>query len=218
MNRTKHIYIVLTGTGTAFSNMIKWFTKAELNHASLAFDEQLTEVYSFGRKHIHNPFRAGLIRENFADPFYRETECAIYRLPVSSREYDMMYAHVQGMMRNQECYKYHLLGLIGVLLNTEIHRKNAYFCSHFVASVIERSGQRPVEKPACFVTPEDFASSLRPYGIYRGSLSLYIRFHRQDALVPAVQAKASVPANVVSGAVTAMVGRIRRLVRMEHAG
>lgn len=50
MTANKDIYIVLTGTGTAFSGLIKWFTKAELNHASIAFDHELREVYSFGRK------------------------------------------------------------------------------------------------------------------------------------------------------------------------
>lgn len=50
MTANRDIYIVLTGTGTAFSGIIKWFTKAELNHASIAFDSELREVYSFGRK------------------------------------------------------------------------------------------------------------------------------------------------------------------------
>lgn len=50
MTVNRDIYIVLTGTGTAFSGIIKWFTKAELNHASIAFDSELREVYSFGRK------------------------------------------------------------------------------------------------------------------------------------------------------------------------
>lgn len=50
MTTNRDIYIVLTGTGTAFSGIIKWFTKAELNHASIAFDSELREVYSFGRK------------------------------------------------------------------------------------------------------------------------------------------------------------------------
>lgn len=69
MSSNKDIFIVLTGTGTAFSGFIKWFTKADLNHASIAFDCELREVYSFGRKKMHNPFVAGLIQENFIDPF-----------------------------------------------------------------------------------------------------------------------------------------------------
>lgn len=180
MGMDKNIYIVLTGTGTAFSGIIKWFTKAELNHASIAFDSELREVYSFGRKKVHNPFIAGLIRENFIHPFYSSADCAIYQLNVCAEEYEKMYNHVQGMMKNQQRYKYHLLGLIGVLLNIKINRENAYFCSHFVASVFEETTFHPVAKPSCFVTPEDFAASLCAHKIYSGKLSHYM--HRAHGI------------------------------------
>ncbi|WP_410513896.1 hypothetical protein PaeBR_05600 [Paenibacillus sp. BR2-3] len=175
MTPKKDIYIVLTGTGTAFSGMIRWFTKADLNHASIAFDSELREVYSFGRKKMNNPFVAGLIQENFVDPFYSGTDCAIYHLRVSNQEFDMMHSHVTGMMQNQERYKYHLLGLVGVLLNIKIDREDAFFCSYFVASLFEETELQPVDKPSCFVTPEDFALSLCPHKIYSGKLSYYLR-------------------------------------------
>lgn len=75
---------------------------------------------------MYNPFIAGLIHENFIHPFYNSADCAIYQLRVSEDEYDTMYNHVQGMMQNQERYKYHLLGLVGVLLNIRIDRENAF--------------------------------------------------------------------------------------------
>ena len=43
---TKNIYIILTDTGTLLSRMIKLYTKDELNHVSISFDDQLSEVYS----------------------------------------------------------------------------------------------------------------------------------------------------------------------------
>lgn len=175
MTANHNIYVVLTGTGTAFSGLIKWFTKAELNHASIAFDSELREVYSFGRKKAYNPFVAGLIREDFIHPFYNTADCAIYQLRVSKDEYEKMYNHVKGMMEHQDRYKYHLLGLIGVLLNVKINREDAYFCSHFVASVFEESAVHPVAKPSCFVTPEDFADSLCAHKIFSGKLSYYMR-------------------------------------------
>lgn len=183
MTSNKDIYIVLTGTGTAFSGLIKWFTKADLNHASIAFDSELREVYSFGRKKMHNPFIAGLIQENFIDPFYSSANCSIYQLRVTASEYDTMYNHVQGMMQNQERYKYHLLGLIGVLLNIKINRENAYFCSHFVASLFEGTAVQFVNKPSCFVTPDDFALSLCAHKIFSGKLSYYVR-SAQSAAAP----------------------------------
>lgn len=202
MTAQRDIYVVLTGTGTAFSGIIKWFTKAELNHASIAFDSELREVYSFGRKKAYNPFIAGLIRENFIHPFYSSADCAIYRVNVTAQEYDKMYNHVQAMMQNQDRYKYHLLGLIGVLLNVKIDREDAYFCSHFVASVFEETAFHPVSKPSCFVTPEDFAASLNTHKIFSGKLSYYMRkTNRISALSSSVHTSgAAVPASVAGPA------------------
>lgn len=175
MSIHKNIYIVLTANETLFSTVIGWFTRAPLNHASLAFDGQLREVYSFGRKKAHNPFIGGLIRENFRDSFYRDSECAIFQLKVTSEEYDRMYSLVQSMMSEQERYKYHLLGLLGVLLNVRLEREDAYFCSQFVASVLEQGECSPVAKPACFVRPDDFSAALRTRRIYKGKLVPFVR-------------------------------------------
>lgn len=45
-----NVYLLLTDTGTVFSTAIKKYTRKPYNHASLALDQQLTEVYSFARK------------------------------------------------------------------------------------------------------------------------------------------------------------------------
>ena len=48
----KKIYIVLTHTGTTLSKIIKTYTKDEFSHVSIALDNKLQEMYSFGR-YIH---------------------------------------------------------------------------------------------------------------------------------------------------------------------
>ena len=57
------IYIVLTHTGTLLSNLIKLYTKNDYSHVSLAFDEDLNEMYSFGRLYTYNAFIGGFVRE-----------------------------------------------------------------------------------------------------------------------------------------------------------
>lgn len=64
----KQVYILLTGTDTWLGRMIQWYTKAPLNHASIAFDENLGELFSFGRKYENNPLVGGLVRENIDTP------------------------------------------------------------------------------------------------------------------------------------------------------
>ena len=81
----KTIYIVLTDTGTLLSKAIGMYTRKDLNHASIAFDKQLTEMYSFGRKQRHNPFIGGFVKENAADGIFRTCDCAIFSCEVTTK-------------------------------------------------------------------------------------------------------------------------------------
>ncbi|MCL1950335.1 MAG: hypothetical protein FWF59_11445 [Turicibacter sp.] len=44
------IYIVLTKTSSVASKLIGCYTKKPYSHVSIAFDKELKQVYSFGRK------------------------------------------------------------------------------------------------------------------------------------------------------------------------
>ena len=60
----KKIYIILTHTGTALSTIIKYYTKDEFSHISISLDENLEEMYSFGRLNPYNPFLGGFVHES----------------------------------------------------------------------------------------------------------------------------------------------------------
>src|SRR5690554_467422 len=66
-----HIYILLTDTGTLFARLIKRFTDAPYNHASIAFDAELKELFSFGRKNPTNPWDVGFVEENVSEGTYQ---------------------------------------------------------------------------------------------------------------------------------------------------
>ena len=86
----KKIYIVLTDTGTLLSKAIGLYTRKDLNHASIAFDEELNEMYSFGRKQRHNPFVGGFVKENAAEGIFQEADCIIFSCQVSDEQYHRM--------------------------------------------------------------------------------------------------------------------------------
>ena len=46
----KKVYILLTHTGTILSKAIKLYTSHEYTHVSIALDEKLDRLYSFGRR------------------------------------------------------------------------------------------------------------------------------------------------------------------------
>lgn len=170
----RNIYILLTDTGTLLSKMIKMYTKAPLNHVSVAFDADLKEIYSFGRRHSVNPFVGGFVKEQVHGSLIRAdrrpTLCALYRCSVTSDRYEQIRRRVQQMEESQEQYKYNLLGLFGIPFNLHIERENAYFCSQFVAALFQESGMKLVNKSAALVTPDDFRKSESLQLVFKGDL------------------------------------------------
>lgn len=172
----KTIYVLLTDTGTLLARVIKWFTGAPYNHVSIVFDEQLNEIYSFGRKRPRNPLIAGFIRENVYNGTYRyfqNTKCLLLKLNVSVTEYLKIRNQIQMFENNQEKFSYNLLGLIGVLFSYPIAADNAYFCSQFVAEVLKESGLDLWGLHSALVTPNDFFLHPRFEYVYEGKLYDY---------------------------------------------
>ncbi|WP_175615583.1 hypothetical protein [Piscibacillus halophilus] len=169
----QHVYIVLSDTGTLFTSLIKTYTRAPYNHASISFDSELKEMYSFGRKKPRNPLRGGFVKENVLTgtySYYPETTCVIYKMKVTAREKEKMKQILNVFIRNNDKFLYNFLGVVGVSIKEPIEFSNSYFCSQFVAEVLKRSGIRLWDKLPAMVTPEDFRKSERLELIYEGKL------------------------------------------------
>lgn len=175
------VYIILTDTGTVFTKMIRMFTRKRLNHASLSFDKELEMTCSFGRKRMNNPFIGGFVKENMRDHFFGEANCAIYRCSVTEENYQKMLSYVREIEARQSSYTYNFLGLFGVLLAKEIKRPHAFFCSEFVATVLQRGGISVSGKLPCFVKPDDLAACKKAVFLYEGRVEEYFSHHLSSA-------------------------------------
>lgn len=172
------VYVVLTDTGTLFSRTIRLFTKDELNHVSIAFDLELNEVYSFGRKNQSNPFLAGFVKEDVRGVLFRHTMCSIYKCKVSSTTYKDIRQRIKHMEQNADLYRYNLLGMMCVAFKIQLQRQYAYFCSQFVATIFKENGVNIVDKPPLFVKPGDFQHTTELELVYRGKLRTYMGIDR----------------------------------------
>ena len=76
----KTLYIFLTRSGTLLSNLVYHLTGAQYTHVSLAFDEDLSTLYSSTRKNGYTMFPAGLLA---AHPV--AAPAALFLLPVCQR-------------------------------------------------------------------------------------------------------------------------------------
>lgn len=176
------VYIILTDTGTIFTRCIKFFTRKPHNHASISFNPRLDEVYSFGRKRPRNPFIGGFVKEDVRNDFFKKSRCVIYSVSVTDEQYEKMMNKIKVMEEEKGNYRYNLLGLFFILLNIPFQRKNAYFCSQFVASILNEGGVLFWEKPPSLMTPYDLLDSYKMKREFEGKLQKYFfEFHRQIA-------------------------------------
>lgn len=174
----KAVYIVLSDTGTWFSRLIGMYTGKSKNHASIAFDEELNEVYSFGRKQRYNPINGGFVQEDARGGLLYHANCSILKYKVSLDEYDRMRDKVLTFKAEQKKYKYNLLGLFGIALQLNIQRENAFFCSQFVATILNES-TIDIAKPS-YVQPHHFAEYPDIELIYEGKL---IHFLVEESII-----------------------------------
>lgn len=177
MEADRSIFILLTNTGTVFTKLIQSYTKAPYNHASISFNRELSELYSFGRKHPSNPLNGGFVKEDLKTGTfskYPNTTCVIYELQVTDREVEKMKRVLHIFIRSHHKYLYNILGVIGIALKEPVEFSNSYFCSQFVAEILDRSGIKLWNKLPALITPDDFRQSDRLQLIYEGKLSEYV--------------------------------------------
>ncbi len=171
----KNIYIILSQTGTLFSKAIQWHTKDPYNHASISFDENLEDMYSFGRKRRYNPMDTGLIQENFERglfPYFPNARCCILEISVTEEEYNVMHETVQEFYRSKEDYRYNLIGVLTFSIGRGFSRKDHFFCSQFVSYII--SNMSNWSSNPKLTKPMDFLKVPNTKVIYEGSITEYI--------------------------------------------
>ncbi|WP_207641495.1 hypothetical protein [Clostridium sp. KNHs214] len=170
------VVILLTNTGTLLSKAIKRYTNEPYTHVSIGFDIELNEIYSFGRIFPQNPLIGGFIVENRYEGLYSifsNVNCAVYILEVDKFQYENMKKIINKFHDEKHKYKYNFIGLFAVAFNIPFKRENAYFCSQFAATVLEKSDVKIFNKKCELVTPSDFRTSKYLKLIYSGKLTDY---------------------------------------------
>ena len=202
----KTLYIFLTRSGTLLSNLVYSLTGAQYTHISLAFDEDLSTLYSSTRK---NGYTAGPSREYLNRGVFLMREnipCALYALEVTDEAYTRAKRRTQHMMHHGELYRFNSLGLLLCWMHIRWQRRRHYFCSQFVSEVLQKSGALELPKPSTLMHPSDYAELPELRCLYRGTLAGLPQ--RQSMELGEVESVMGLYLNVLLGAVK---GRVRRL-------
>ena len=167
------VYLLLTDTGSLLSQTIKRFTQQKYNHCSLAFDLELKQTYSFGRKQPWNPINGGFVQEDVHSDFFLTSDCTVFSLTVTEEQRDKMLAFIEKTERQKQEMKYNFLGLVAANFEIEWQREYHYFCSEFVATALVAGGAYSPDKPLSFVAPYDLVNNLPLELVFEGTLYEY---------------------------------------------
>lgn len=166
------IYIVLTYTGSWLSKVIRTYTKDEFSHVSIALDESLSEMYSFGRLQAYNPIVAGFVREYIHKGTFKrfhKTKARIYSLEVTEEQKNKIRQLIYSLEKSHSKFNY--IGLIAAGVHKKVQRKNHFYCAEFVKYVMENA---KVEKELPeLIKPESFKKLDGAKVIYNGLLNQY---------------------------------------------
>lgn len=169
----KEIYIVISRTGSVVSSIIKEFTHAEYNHVSVSLDPALNVMYSFGRWNAYFPWIGGFVEESphFGTlKRFPETEVIVLAIPIKDDTYNNIQKRLAEMLAEKYSYPYDMIGLLFAAINIIYHRKNHFYCSEFVRSLLVayKIASEDVFPP--IIRPMDFLDMPNSREIYRGKL------------------------------------------------
>ena len=181
----KKLYIVLAHTGTILSRIIKMKTGAEYTHSSIALDENLDEMYSFGRKYSYIAFIGGFVKEGASFGTYKRfynTEISIFELNVTYEQYNKIQEIIEYVKLHKDEYKFNILGLFLAGFNRKRKQEKTYYCAEFVKKVLEKADVDVSNLPED-IKPENFKNLKDSKLIYKGLLKDYNKNNYMEYLL-----------------------------------
>lgn len=170
----KRIYLILTYSGTILSRIIKIYTRDEFAHVSISLDEELNQMYSFGRLNPYNPFIGGFVHEGInigTFKRFRKTQTAVYSIMISDEQYKKIKETIKLIRECPIAYKFNIIGLFGAGFNIRIHMRHSFYCAEFVKYLLEKA--RVKNNLPEIIKPEDFKKLDNIRLEYKGSLCEY---------------------------------------------
>lgn len=175
------VYVVLVHSGTGVSKAIKAISHSEYSHASICFDSSLDKMYSFARKDPRNPFIGGFRYESIGKGFYDQKDIpyAVYVVPCTESQVKKMKTRLNYFIQNQEKFTFDFTGLVTNYLGIVNNPAHRWFCSRFVADVLNAGAPKnnPYVAEPSLQDPDDFKDT--DWAIYVDSGENLMKYDRK---------------------------------------
>lgn len=176
--KKRKLFILLTQFPGLDAKAMRCWTRFPYTHASIGLEEDLNTFYSFVVK--------GFIVEDISrynKPGRPPFPCALYELEVSPVVYQKAKQMIQKFISNRANLRYSYMGLLLSLIHIPSHQQGHYFCSHFVAELLQRCNARRLHKRSTLYLPKDLQRISGVKMIFQGDL---LRMSRRFAPHPAL--------------------------------
>ncbi len=185
--KNDYVYIVLSQTPTGVGKAIRRVGGLQYNHASIAFDENLNELYSFGRIKNRVPILAGFVKEYPERFSLRQAQCVniiIYKIPITKEQLERGKSKIREIASEKEVYMYNLLSVVTFPLLHGFYTYKAFSCSEFVAHVLQYMNVLTnKDKKAFKYTPEDIMQEVTGEVHYEGNLLTYCNASSEESRI-----------------------------------
>ena len=146
----KKLLIMLSALPDTGSRLIGFLTGSRYSHASIALGNEPENFYSFTLKGFRTEHPRGLLKKGY-EP---ENMLSSFR-------------------DKKDLYHYSVAGLILALIHIPFVISRCFFCSHFVADVLEKSGAMRLGKKSCLYMPKDIVKLKGLSHIFSGTVQEY---------------------------------------------
>ncbi len=171
----KYIYIVISQTHTGFGGRIRKWGKVTYNHAAIALDEKMTELYAFARPKHRAVMLARLVRESAFRYSLGKHSCVnvmIFRIPVTEEQYGWIVDTIHRILNNK-AYIYNLFSVLSTPVTGGFYTYRAFSCIEFVMFLLQGVGYS-MDKPLYRYRPDDLIGILSDSVFYKGNLLEYM--------------------------------------------
>ena len=137
--KQKHIYVIFSNTHTRIGALIRFITRNQYNHVSIAIEDDLNTMYAFTRYHKNTPFVAGFSEESplrYCSCDDEITNVKICKMPVSDEKYRNISEYLSSFQRNSDKYLYNLFSAALYPTGLRLQIPNSYTCLEFAIHIL----------------------------------------------------------------------------------
>ncbi len=180
----RKIYILLTRLPDKGSFWLEFLWGMRYSHASIGLEEDMNTFYSFITK--------GFIVESitrYVKPNRTPFPCQLYELEVSNEVYGRVKAVIHYFTERRKLYKYARVGVVfGLFCIPYKQSRFHYFCTEFVAEVLQKSGAAKIRKSCgrCFAKDLKRLSGMNL--VFQGNMQTMVHHFRlaEKSIAPSI--------------------------------